>query len=184
MHILHKHEKYATMKRVKNVTKNKTIFIRILLAILLVLWMLFIYLLSADNGAESEIKSTAAAGWTVILTDWLDTFFHFRDPELVKFIFHASIRKVAHLFEYAVLSCLWLCFLRTFTQKKHLLIIPPALLSVLYAAFDEFHQTLVPGRSGQLSDVFVDATGAAIGIACVFLILHLHKNRTSKNRIV
>ena len=39
------------------------------------------------------------------------------------------------------------------------------LVSVTYAAADEFHQTLVPGRGGAITDVLIDAAGALAGIA-------------------
>jgi VanZ family protein len=37
--------------------------------------------------------------------------------------------------------------------------------SVTVGALDEWHQTFLPGRHGQLSDVGFDAVGAAIGVA-------------------
>jgi VanZ family protein len=40
----------------------------------------------------------------------------------------------------------------------------PWFLAVLYAATDEIHQTFVPGRSGRLTDVLIDAAGAAVGV--------------------
>ena len=38
------------------------------------------------------------------------------------------------------------------------------LLTMLYAVSDEYHQTFVPGRSGNLVDVLIDAAGAALGL--------------------
>jgi len=37
-------------------------------------------------------------------------------------------------------------------------------LSALYAASDEFHQTFVPGRAGRLLDVVVDWLGAGLAL--------------------
>jgi len=39
--------------------------------------------------------------------------------------------------------------------------------AVLFAASDEFHQTLVPGRDGNLPDFVADAVGAVLGAALV-----------------
>ena len=36
--------------------------------------------------------------------------------------------------------------------------------TVLYAASDEWHQSFVPGRHPQLTDVLIDACGAATGL--------------------
>jgi VanZ family protein len=38
------------------------------------------------------------------------------------------------------------------------------LMAVLYAATDEFHQSFVPGRNAALTDVGIDAFGAAAGL--------------------
>lgn len=43
-------------------------------------------------------------------------------------------------------------------------------LGVLYAASDEFHQLFVPGRSGQLSDVCIDASGVLLGVLVALLV--------------
>ena len=81
------------------------------------------------------------------------------------------VRKSAHMAEYAVLGILFLAW----AKEAFLAWTPLQLwllswgLAVLYAATDEFHQTLVPGRSGEVRDVLFDAAGAAIGLA-VFLL--------------
>ena len=38
------------------------------------------------------------------------------------------------------------------------------LFSVIYALSDEFHQTFVPGRDGNIVDVLIDSSGALVGI--------------------
>ena len=38
------------------------------------------------------------------------------------------------------------------------------LFSVIYALSDEFHQTFVPGRDGNIVDVLIDGSGAFTGI--------------------
>ena len=44
-----------------------------------------------------------------------------------------------------------------------------------YAASDEFHQSYVPGRTGQVSDVFIDTSGGAIGLGLLWLVGKLRK---------
>jgi len=43
-------------------------------------------------------------------------------------------------------------------------------LTMIYAISDEYHQSFVPGRSGNLADLVIDATGAAAGLwlACLW----------------
>lgn len=78
-------------------------------------------------------------------------------------------RKAAHMFLYFVLALLAsfaACFfLRRLTARAG----AAAALCGLLAALDEYHQTLVPGRSGEVRDVLVDLSGAAIALAFLAL---------------
>ena len=77
------------------------------------------------------------------------------------------VRKAAHFSEYALMGFLWYLLLR----KKRMNILLSVSATMLYAASDEFHQTFVNGRSGQLSDVILDTCGGCFGILIAFLML-------------
>lgn len=49
-------------------------------------------------------------------------------------------------------------------------------LTALYALSDEIHQLYVPGRAFQLSDLALDISGAALGIAVYLLARQLIQN--------
>jgi VanZ family protein len=66
------------------------------------------------------------------------------------------LRKLAHSLEYALLAAL---LLRALTRPWLAF-----LLTVAYAASDEFHQHFVRGRVGTPRDVAIDAAGALIGL--------------------
>ena len=66
------------------------------------------------------------------------------------------LRKLAHAAEYAVLGAL----LARATGRAGLAFA----IGSLYAASDELHQTLVPGRMGSPLDVAIDAVGVACGV--------------------
>ncbi len=87
------------------------------------------------------------------------------------------VRKAAHFTEFALLGALIMIFLSTFDIKR----ISCALISVtgsaVYAAFDEFHQLFVSGRSGQIHDVLLDTCGAVFGVSLVCLILYLNSKK-------
>ena len=73
------------------------------------------------------------------------------------------LRKLAHMFEYAVLFIL---FVRLGESKKYepwTVYLASLICVILYALTDEWHQSFVPGRIGSLTDVGIDATGAIIG---------------------
>jgi VanZ family protein len=73
-------------------------------------------------------------------------------------------RKIVHAAEYALLCLLWWRALVTTTTPGRALA-AAALVSVAYAATDEFHQTFVEGRHGTPVDVVIDSVGIAIASA-------------------
>jgi VanZ family protein len=74
------------------------------------------------------------------------------------------LRKLAHATEYALLTLAWAWALRPAT---HLSVPLAALIALLYAASDEYHQTFVIGRSGTATDLLVDAVGVGIAMAAL-----------------
>lgn len=78
-------------------------------------------------------------------------------------------RKAAHMFLYFVLALLVYFAVCCFFRQARLRMGLTALACALLAGLDEYHQTMVPGRSGELRDVLVDLCGA--GIALGFLVL-------------
>lgn len=91
------------------------------------------------------------------------------------------VRKAAHMFLYFVLALLLLHALTHLVQsgrRKHLWIFAPFLCAAL-AALDEYHQTLVPGRSGEPRDVLVDLCGALIALGLWTLVLWSRRNPAS-----
>lgn len=88
---------------------------------------------------------------------------------------NVPVRKLAHMFEFAVLAVLYQTALaRSITKTneqakskfKHYWL--AFVLAVLYALSDEWHQSFVPGRSSSLLDSGVDSTGALIGLTTVY----------------
>ncbi len=72
------------------------------------------------------------------------------------------LRKLGHFSEYAVLALL---FYHPLQSRPRAAVIA-LLLCALFAATDEWHQTFVPGRDGNIRDVLIDSSGA--GLALVF----------------
>lgn len=77
-----------------------------------------------------------------------------------------AVRKLAHFCEYALLSFWYTLCLRVYTRHYIRHISWPLFLTLLMANADETLQTFVAGRSGQLSDVWIDFTGGLAGIFC------------------
>lgn len=76
------------------------------------------------------------------------------------------VRKFAHVTEYAVLCLLCIrAFRITGEWPFARVVVWSVLISIAYAASDEWHQTFVPGRGGVVSDVLIDTVGAFCGVA-------------------
>ncbi|MFZ5365907.1 MAG: VanZ family protein [Patescibacteria group bacterium] len=74
-----------------------------------------------------------------------------------------AIKKTIHIFEYVVLFTLLyrgLKNLSSLPEKKAAFM--AFLLTFLYAASDEFHQTFTQGREGTPRDVLIDSLGALL----------------------
>jgi VanZ family protein len=88
------------------------------------------------------------------------------------------VRKGAHFSEYALLACMFALHLIALRKKGKLLLLLPVGLSAIYASTDEFHQLFVAGRSGQITDVLIDTSGAAAGsLLFSFLVLLIVRYR-------
>lgn len=98
-----------------------------------------------------------------------------------------GIRKAAHVTEYAILAVLASRALRrsrTPTDPASSLhgTFPKAWgIAASYAALDELHQTFVPTRTGCWQDVVIDSTGAALGLALLWLFLTLRQRIRSRS---
>ena len=84
------------------------------------------------------------------------------------------LRKCAHFGEYALLGVFTAAALRTGTRFSW----PAALLPGTSAALcDETIQLFVPGRSGQITDVWLDTAGYLTGALLTLLIFRLCRKR-------
>ena len=141
-----------------------------IILILLFLWYSMIFSFSAQNGETSGSLSSSITLKTAQVFDKL-TFGHRSEEKIAHLAENLEfpIRKAAHCTEYAVLGCLWFFFFRiifgkTGGRKQRIWMLVCIGIVFLSAAGDEFHQTFIPGRSGNLGDVLLDTAGGFTGI--------------------
>ncbi len=148
--------------------------ITIVLWTVVILWMVMIFMFSAENAEESTKTSDGIVDIVVdhVLADKKESM-SISDFQRVKYEISLLVRKSAHFFMYTVLGMLVMCAVSRHTT--HCILRPVISLSVcvLYAISDEIHQLFVPGRAGRVLDVFIDSSGTLTGIAIVFLIMTL-----------
>lgn len=134
------------------------------------IWMLVIFSFSAQVAEESSQLSMGITRFLTDIMQWITPF-----VELENGTMHFLIRKAAHFFVYFVLGIFLLNALRSSGVSNYKAITLAFLLAVLYAISDEVHQLSVPGRVGNIKDVFIDSHGAAGGIAFYYF---LSRNKT------
>jgi VanZ family protein len=136
-------------------------------------WMGIIFSASGDSASFQHSSRIIEP-----LMRWL--FPHLSDASVHTTV--VSVRKCAHLAEYAVLALLLWRALRREPIRGHSpwrwskagLVLA---LVALYAASDEIHQAFVPSREASVWDVLLDTTGAAFGLLCLWGFRRLRKRR-------
>ena len=82
------------------------------------------------------------------------------------------IDKIYHLIEYGILGGLLAIAFVNAPPKRlpaNWIWITAALISILYGASDEWHQTFVPGRFATPADWVADVVGTIVGVLGVYL---------------
>ena len=87
------------------------------------------------------------------------------------------IRAGAHVGTYAILAGLLVYGLTGSRRSSVGVASAAAVGAVLYGVTDELHQALVPGRTGRVEDLLIDASGAAIGAAAASILSRARSRR-------
>jgi|SRR5690625_221633 len=130
------------------------------LAIIAVIsWMSVIFYLSHQPAdASSELSGSLVQ----LIKSLMASFFPNGEMALI----HRFVRKLAHVIAYFILSFLMVHALRCIDTLNVRSVCFTFLFTTLYAISDEYHQTFIPGRSGEWQDVLIDSCGTVLGIAC------------------
>lgn len=80
-----------------------------------------------------------------------------------------SLRHVAHIAVYCVLTCLVGWALSRQSAPTARVTVIAAIMALLYGVSDEWHQTFVPDRTGRPEDLVWDGIGVAFGIMLLWV---------------
>ena len=180
------------MQHSKSFLKAKLFPVLSFVPMLLLLSIIFGF--SAQDGDTSGSLSFQVSLW--IVTHFLPLISEqcFETDILEKAnALHYFVRKAAHMTEYFLLTLsvylpLKVYLTKRFTFPKRILL--GFFITVLFAALDEFHQTFVPGRSGNFTDVCIDSIGILaatlllFGIHFLFQYKQQYKKSVTKFRIL
>lgn len=123
---------------------------------LLVAWLVFIFVMSSGRASAAQTSR--------FIRPLLEFVFAFATPETIDLL-HELIRKMAHVFEYAVAGFL---AARAFAGRPAAMTVKRMLaalaLTAVVAALDELNQSFDPTRIGSPLDVLIDIVGGIIGV--------------------
>lgn len=152
---------------------------------ILATWMAVIFLFSHQPASESsKISGTFSFRLIEQAGELLGLDMAENDIEKMAERIDYPVRKAAHMTEYAILGLLSFGFFFYWwqTEKKYIYYLSAWLFCICYAATDEFHQLFVQGRAGKISDVCIDAAGAAIGLLLLFVFRKILRSHCEKRK--
>ena len=94
-------------------------------------------------------------------------------PGLAQRLTMHLVRKLAHFCEYTLEGFLLMLCMRVYSRRPLRHITVPMLAGVLTALTDETIQIYSPGRSSQVTDVWLDSAGVLAGILAALLLMGL-----------
>ncbi|HBP39137.1 MAG TPA: VanZ family protein [Clostridiales bacterium] len=141
----------------ENNSRRRQLTAAILSWLPVLVWMALIFFLSGQNGNESGRLSRWVTVGLIRLLRLAET------NERIA-IWQSVIRTCAHGASFYILAILvsW-ALTRSKVQDIRNMILA-LLISIIYAATDEMHQALVPGRASQWIDLLVDGAGILLAI--------------------
>jgi VanZ family protein len=81
------------------------------------------------------------------------------------------VKKTAHLVVYGIFTILLFRAFRLYKINIGNSVVLAVLISTIYGASDEFHQSFTPGREPRFRDVAIDAVGSVITIYLLLNVL-------------
>lgn len=148
--------------------------LKIVLLVLIIITFIIIFKFSGQDAEQSTSLSRGLTMYIINLAEKSKIFLQsnfFDSPLQVEHI----LRKMAHFTIYMILGILIMSFINLFRFKKGEKIAITILAGLGYAAFDELHQSFVPGRTALLTDVMIDTIGVTIGCLIILGIIALVK---------
>ena len=150
---------------------------RVLFSFALIACIVFIF----SNSMQIADVSSVASGRA--LTLMRKVFTRLGMPGIASRLTDHIVRKLAHFCEYMLEGFLLMLCMRVYTRQYIWHISVPMLGGVLTALTDETIQIFSPGRSSQVTDVWLDSAGVLAGILTALVLMALcrllfnHRNK-------
>lgn len=120
--------------------------------------------------AVAQVSSASSGRVLTLLQGALRRLGH---PALAQRLTQHVVRKMAHFCEYMLEGFLLMLCMRVYSRHPLRHITVPMLGGVLTALTDETIQLYSPGRSSQVTDVWLDSVGVLAGILAALVLMAL-----------
>ena len=127
------------------------------------IWFIF-----SNSMAVAQVSSASSGRVLTLLQGALRRLGH---PALAQRLTQHVVRKMAHFCEYMLEGFLLMLCMRVYSRHPLGHITMPMLGGVLTALTDETIQLYSPGRSSQVTDVWLDSAGVMAGILVAIVLL-------------
>lgn len=155
----------------KRKRKNKSTFIKIIMTLVTICFILFIFVHSSMPATVSKAESGKL---TNILNDILTKL-----GLNIKFE-NGIIRKIAHFGEFFILGTLLALTDKTYNRNITKDFMNINFIGLITAVIDETIQLFVEGRAGMIQDVWIDFCGVFCGTCMIMLITLSSKTKNKK----
>ena len=129
------------------------------------IWFIF-----SNSMAVAQVSSASSGRVLQLMQAALRRLGH---PALAQRLTMHFVRKLAHFCEYLLEGFLLMLCMRVYSRHPLRHITVPMLGGVLTALTDETIQLYSPGRSSQVTDVWLDSVGVLAGILAVLVLMAL-----------
>ena len=129
------------------------------------IWFIF-----SNSMAVAQVSSASSGRVLTLLQGALRRLGH---PALAQRLTMHFVRKLAHFCEYMLEGFLLMLCMRVYSRHPLRHITVPMLGGVLTALTDETIQLYSPGRSSQVTDVWLDSVGVLAGILAALVLMAL-----------
>ena len=129
------------------------------------IWFIF-----SNSMAVAQVSSASSGRVLTLLQGALRRLGH---PALAQCLTQHVVRKMAHFCEYLLEGFLLMLCMRVYSRHPLRHITVPMLGGVLTALTDETIQLYSPGRSSQVTDVWLDSVGVLAGILAALVLMAL-----------
>lgn len=140
-----------------------------------ILWMWVIFAFSAQPAVQSDEVSMGVVEKIIEFIrnlkiipvfSWLST------DSVADFVGNMNhyVRKTAHFTAFAILGIMTYNLIASYDVNRKKVVLYAALICLVYAISDETHQLFVPGRAGQIRDVFIDFSGSMTSLGIIYFL--------------